>query len=71
MTSGQELEEVDISVHCDIKIFDWLLCWIKYDKLKVYLKEEVISSDPASKYRTIQYPLKALYDHKRIRYLYV
>ena len=29
------LEEVDISVHCDIKIFDWLMCWIKYDNPKV------------------------------------
>ena len=22
---------MDISVHCDIKIFDWLMCWIKHD----------------------------------------
>ena len=35
VTNGQELEEVDISVHCDIKIFDWLMCWIKYDNPKV------------------------------------
>ena len=31
ITDGQHLEDVDISVHCDIKIFDWLMCWIKHD----------------------------------------
>ena len=30
-SSSQHLEDVDISVHCDIKIFDWLMCWIKHD----------------------------------------
>ena len=26
-----DLDDVDISVHCDIKIFDWLMCWIKFE----------------------------------------
>lgn len=29
ITSGQNLEDVDISVHCDITIFEWLMKWIK------------------------------------------
>ena len=29
ITAGQSLEDVDISVHCDIKIFEWLMDWIK------------------------------------------
>ena len=29
ITSGQNLEDVDISVHCDITIFEWLMNWIK------------------------------------------
>ena len=29
ITSGQNLEDVDISVHCDITIFEWLMTWIK------------------------------------------
>lgn len=28
---GQKLEEMDISVHCDISIFEWLMKWIKRD----------------------------------------
>ncbi|EDW69607.1 SANT and BTB domain regulator of class switch recombination [Drosophila virilis] len=30
VTAGQRLEEMDISVHCDIQIFDWLMKWIKH-----------------------------------------
>ena len=33
ITDGQHLDDVDISVHCDIKIFDWLMCWVKYDNI--------------------------------------
>lgn len=29
ITSGQNLEDVDISVHCDIYIFEWLMAWIQ------------------------------------------
>ncbi len=29
LTAGQSLEDVDISVHCDITIFEWLMEWIK------------------------------------------
>ena len=31
ITLGQQLDDVDISVHCDVKIFDWLMCWVKHD----------------------------------------
>lgn len=30
ITTGQSLEDVDISVHCDITIFEWLMAWIKH-----------------------------------------
>ncbi|KAK4296719.1 hypothetical protein Pmani_030797 [Petrolisthes manimaculis] len=29
VTAGQRLEDVDISVHCDVTIFEWLLQWVK------------------------------------------
>lgn len=29
ITSGQSLEDVDISVHCDVTIFEWLMAWLK------------------------------------------
>ncbi|XP_063878108.1 SANT and BTB domain regulator of class switch recombination-like [Scylla paramamosain] len=29
VTAGQRLEDVDISVHCDVTIFEWLLRWVK------------------------------------------
>ena len=29
ITTGQSLEDVDISVHCDVTIFEWLMKWIK------------------------------------------
>ncbi len=29
ITAGQSLEDVDISVHCDVNIFEWLMLWIK------------------------------------------
>jgi hypothetical protein len=35
VTTDQELDDVDISVHCDVKIFDWLMCWVKFDDPKV------------------------------------
>ncbi|XP_012153802.2 uncharacterized protein LOC100881591 isoform X2 [Megachile rotundata] len=34
VTAGQKLEEIDISVHCDITIFDWLMRWVKKDIIK-------------------------------------
>lgn len=33
VTTGQRLEDMDISVHCDISIFDWLMRWVKKDSL--------------------------------------
>lgn len=29
VTAGQRLEDMDISVHCDLQIFDWLMRWVK------------------------------------------
>lgn len=31
VTAGQRLEDMDISVHCDLQIFDWLMRWVKRD----------------------------------------
>ncbi|XP_063240886.1 uncharacterized protein LOC134541393 [Bacillus rossius redtenbacheri] len=33
VTTGQKLEDMDISVHCDMDTFDWLMRWIKKDSL--------------------------------------
>ncbi len=33
ITNGQRLSEMDISVHCDLEIFDWLIKWVKKDSL--------------------------------------
>ncbi|XP_037881137.1 uncharacterized protein KIAA1841 homolog [Glossina fuscipes] len=30
VTAGQNLDDIDISVHCDIQIFDWLMKWMKF-----------------------------------------
>ncbi|KAL4718953.1 hypothetical protein ACJJTC_005171 [Scirpophaga incertulas] len=35
VTAGQRLEDMDISVHCDIQIFDWLMRWVKRDSILV------------------------------------
>jgi hypothetical protein len=29
ITTGQSLEDVDISVHCDVTIFEWLMAWLR------------------------------------------
>lgn len=31
VTTGQKLEDMDISVHCDVTIFDWLMKWVQKD----------------------------------------
>lgn len=33
ITNGQKLEDMDISVHCDLDIFDWLIKWVKKEML--------------------------------------
>lgn len=33
VTAGQRLEDIDISVHCDLQIFEWLMRWVKKDSL--------------------------------------
>ncbi|CAK1552368.1 unnamed protein product [Leptosia nina] len=35
VTAGQRLEDMDISVHCDIQIFDWLMRWVKRESILV------------------------------------
>lgn len=30
---GQKLEDMDISVHCDMGIFEWLMRWVKREQL--------------------------------------
>lgn len=49
-------EEFDISVHCDIKIFEWLLQYIEYEERKYNpwakfyeIVNEKAVSDPAKK----------------------
>lgn len=29
ITTSQRLEDMDISVHCDLQIFEWLIRWVK------------------------------------------
>lgn len=33
VTTGQRLEDMDISVHCDIGIFEWLMRWVKRESV--------------------------------------
>ena len=33
-TDAQRWEEVDISVHCDVQIFDWLMKYVKRTNAK-------------------------------------
>ncbi|XP_071448625.1 SANT and BTB domain regulator of class switch recombination [Hetaerina americana] len=33
VTTGQKLEDMDISVHCDLNIFEWLMRWVKKDSM--------------------------------------
>lgn len=33
ITSGQKLSDMDISVHCDLEIFDWLIKWVKKEMM--------------------------------------
>lgn len=30
LKEGQDFEDIDISVHCDVKIFDWLLRYVEF-----------------------------------------
>ncbi|KAH8242404.1 hypothetical protein KR032_005580 [Drosophila birchii] len=46
VTAGQRLEEMDISVHCDILIFDWLMKWIKHSAQSQDLPVSGQSSGP-------------------------
>lgn len=45
VTSGQRLEDMDISVHCDLLIFEWLMRWVKKESLGT---EELPSLDPSN-----------------------
>ncbi|XP_058466941.1 SANT and BTB domain regulator of class switch recombination [Malaya genurostris] len=33
VTAGQRLEDMDISVHCDLQIFEWLMKWVKKESM--------------------------------------
>ncbi|XP_052861833.1 SANT and BTB domain regulator of class switch recombination [Anopheles cruzii] len=33
VTAGQRLEDMDISVHCDLQIFEWLMKWVKRESV--------------------------------------
>jgi hypothetical protein len=44
--SQKNLDEIDISVHCDINIFDWLMRYVKRDHL--YLIERNIATSSHS-----------------------
>lgn len=33
VTAGQRLEDMDISVHCDVQIFEWLMRWVKRESI--------------------------------------
>ena len=35
ITTGQQLDDVDISVHCDVTIFEWLMAWTKHQTIQV------------------------------------
>jgi Domain of unknown function (DUF3342) len=45
VTNGQKLEDMDISVHCDLQIFEWLMKWVKREK---YPKEEWTLLEPGN-----------------------
>lgn len=34
VTAGQRLEDMDISVHCDVQIFEWLMRWVKRESIE-------------------------------------
>ena len=40
ITAGQSLDDVDISVHCDVDIFEWLMLWIKSNGIRAEGEEE-------------------------------
>lgn len=43
--SEQKLEDMDISVHCDLLIFEWLMKWVKRDSLST---EDYPSLEPSN-----------------------
>lgn len=45
VTAGQRLEDMDISVHCDLQIFEWLMKWVKKDSMS---QDDWPSLDPSN-----------------------
>ncbi|KAG4073988.1 hypothetical protein HA402_014193 [Bradysia odoriphaga] len=45
VTAGQRLEDMDISVHCDLQIFEWLIRWVKRESTS---QETWCSLDPTN-----------------------
>jgi DNA recombination-dependent growth factor C len=48
ITSGQSLEDVDISVHCDVTIFEWLMEWVKRQNkdVNIIVDDDCEEKDP-------------------------
>ncbi|XP_037086207.1 uncharacterized protein KIAA1841 homolog, partial [Pollicipes pollicipes] len=34
VVKGQKLENVDITIHCELTIFDWLICWVQSQSVR-------------------------------------
>uniref|UniRef100_A0A182WCT7 DUF3342 domain-containing protein n=1 Tax=Anopheles minimus TaxID=112268 RepID=A0A182WCT7_9DIPT len=45
VTAGQRLEDMDISVHCDLQIFEWLMKWVKKESVA---QDEWPALDPSN-----------------------
>ncbi|XP_053688714.1 SANT and BTB domain regulator of class switch recombination [Sabethes cyaneus] len=45
VTAGQRLEDMDISVHCDLQIFEWLMKWVKKESTS---QDDWPSLDPSN-----------------------
>ncbi|XP_049542674.1 SANT and BTB domain regulator of class switch recombination [Anopheles darlingi] len=45
VTAGQRLEDMDISVHCDLQIFEWLMKWVKKESVS---QEDWPALDPTN-----------------------
>ncbi|KAF2368289.1 Protein of unknown function DUF3342 [Trinorchestia longiramus] len=48
LTRGQRLEDVDISVHCDVAVFEWLLRWVKAGQSPDHIKPTIEAKNAVS-----------------------
>lgn len=42
LTEATSVEDIDISVHCDIKIFEWLMKYLKLKESNQFSSDEII-----------------------------